>query len=140
MAVLCSVFIACNQEELIQDYNDTAELEIRSANSLNATFINSNGVNTSLSSIKINIDYFDGSTAFIQSVDSEENLVTDYGNNISIKGITSSLLSITVDNYSFSSSDITISISGNSLYYSDSDGSITGTSSSFIIEEDPEGL
>lgn len=140
MAILCTLLIACTKEESIQYQDYDTEINTRGADNLDVDYVNDEGVITKSTAVNFTIDYFDDSIAFITSTHYEDDEVLCYGDDIDIRGINSSLILVNIDNEVISVPDISISVYGDKLSYTTSDGTVTGTALSFIVEEDPLGI
>ena len=141
MATLCTLLIACNKEEIAADINYSEKIETRSADNLSVRYTTAGGQDTTVSCTKLLIDYNEGSTAELLFEFSNNTSVDADGDNIEVLNTSNKGLLVTpTEGTQFSIDDITVTVCGEELCYSDTKQSVTGTATGFIVEDNPEGI
>jgi|GEM_PF-6764486 len=141
MVSLCTLLIACNKEEIAIESTSPREFPTKSLNSLTVTYVTEEGQDTTLSCTKVELDYYNSESAKLKFVFQNDTSLNVNGDSIEILTIASNSLLVTPTNEEqFSAEDITVTVCGEELCYSDSKDNISGTAVGFIIDDEPAGL
>ena len=141
MASLCLLIISCEQEEFQLEDAHQQLIEQRSANNISINYRTALGNILSVSCTHAEINYL--STSLIDlSEEYAYNTTADFVcQNVQLSAATGYVLDVLKDNNtSIESDDLAVVICDMDLCYSASDPTIAGSSLSFIVEDEPEGL
>lgn len=142
MAVLCTLFISCEKQELVTNVNQEWSLTSRSVeNNISVVFTPDTGGDTTLVCTHAEVFYENPSSALIVLEFIDGTAYSGYGNDIFVTAKEGHVLEVVADaSHPFQLFDLQISVCDGILCYSDHDESVSGTASGFIIEDDPVGV
>lgn len=146
LAVLCTLFTSCSNQEYIleSESRETAtdieyQLESRSVDNINVSFTDTNGASQTIACLEARLTYLNTNTVDIFVKYDNGTSQSLLGNNVDVIPTTGDLLVTINPNHSITTSDVYTQSCRSKLCYTYNNGNNVGTTTSFIIEEEPTG-
>lgn len=140
MAVLCTFFISCTKNDFDFEVQQVHQVESRSAGEITLNYLDSSGQSQTTTCKKASLSYLNSSLIQLIFTFSNGSTQAETGSNISIIPENLRLkVSANSSNY-FLATDFYAQSCGNVFCYSYNNGVNVGTSSFFIVEDEPGGF
>ena len=140
MATLCLACFSCQDEfEVLSSVNDNSSLVTRSNSNIQVSFSNANCADTTITCDHVEINYLNKSKAELIFFSDYTTFITT-GSVISIIPEKDLVLDITAESFAWSCGELELSLCDSVLCYNCKNPSLSGSSTSFIVEDTIEGF